>query len=325
MLNLIEYKPFEDKYYNDIKNITETAFELTSFGTDKEIEKGMDGKIAWEMWCKPVITSNKKKYCITAIYNEKAVGYIIYGANSEYSKIINKKIGNIILLAVDKNFQGNRIAQGLLRYIMDIYNRNKVDIVTVGTDLDNLPALITYLKFNFKPILTWATFRFHNKYKIEIKNKFSVEQTLKIKKNILNKINRPNSLLLDNKIPNIKKIKLINYIKNNAYESIKSKKTNAIIIKKENHNIAVATFIKEKILTAILKKNLFRIIDIIFLTSYNEEKIEITKNIIAYLSKEHKAEIIETFVQLNNWELINILERAGFLLNHNAVTLNAEL
>ena len=149
----ITYTQYEDKYYQDLKNITLTSFKLTSFNTDRKIPPDKANQIAWELWCNPVLTSDKNKYCIVALTKDTVVGYIIYGADAEYSKLLNLKIGSIILMAVDIKFQGKyNIAQNLLKYVLDIYNKNQIKVETAGTDLYNLPAVINYINAGFRPV-----------------------------------------------------------------------------------------------------------------------------------------------------------------------------
>jgi len=319
---MVEYKPFEDKFYEDVKNITFNDFELTSFGTDKNIGYKLYGKVAWEMWCKPVIESDKKKYCITAVYNDKAIGYIIYGANAEYGRVLNIKLGNIILLAVDKNFQNKKIATGLVNYVVNMFDVNNVDIITVGTDLDNLPAIKTYLKFGFYPVLSWATFRYYPDEELEVPAGFKIELYPEFGEDIFKIISRPNSLMLDSHISENLKGKLKNSIVKNLKEDIKKGRVETLMVYNKSKAALFATFLKEKSLSRIIGRNIYRIIDIIFFTEKKKIRKKLLQALLNYLAVNRDMQVVEFFVELNKWGMIEILEDAGFRIKHNAVTLH---
>ena len=231
---IINYKIYEEQYFDDLKTITLNSFELTAFNTDRNIPAQKAGEIAWELWCKPTLLSDKKKYCIIATIDDKAIGYLIYGLNAEYSSLLNKRIGYIILTAIDKNYrQKFQIAKNLIKYVINLYKRLKVDMITVGTDLDNLPAVINYINNGFRPILNWSTFRYYFQNMDTILNpEIKINSVNKININIFNKVTRPLSLLIDNQITE--------YQKNKNY----------YLYKKQNQkrcDIQKITFISDKI------------------------------------------------------------------------------
>ncbi|MBU1076149.1 MAG: GNAT family N-acetyltransferase, partial [Spirochaetes bacterium] len=205
----IHYTRYEDKYFDDLKEITLTSFTLTSFNTDKKIPHAKAKQIAWELWCKPVLLSDKKKYCAVALLDEKAIGYIIYGANAFYSKILGIKIGSIILTAVHKKYQGkHKIGQTLLQYVLNIYDKFNIRFITVGTDMDNAPAFLNYIKSQFLPVLFWSTFRFYPEKKIKRTDDVTIIEDPKISEKQLEQFNRPLSFLMDKRVPVSKKKKL---------------------------------------------------------------------------------------------------------------------
>ena len=323
MRNIVIYKPFEDRFYEDIKKITLSTFELTSFGVDPYIGKNYSGKIAWENWCKPVIESSKKRYCIVALYEDKPAGYIIYGINREYSVVINKKIGTIILLAVDKKYRGLHIGEGLIRYVYRIYKNSSVQLITVGTDLDNLPALYNYFKFNFRPVLNWATFRFYFFNRLKMNSSIQIIKVENIPHSFLSHIKRENSLLNDKRIK--EKNKIINYINNSVMQNIRKRKIFLFAIQHKEKIVGFITIKEEITISKILNKRIIRIVDLIFFDNDINYNIKLLKNFLIFLRKNYKAEIIEIFVELNRWNIIELIERAGFILRHNAVTLHSWL
>jgi len=319
----VEYVPYKEEYYNDLKHITLSSFQLTSFNTDRRIISAKAGEIAWGIWCRPVLESDKNQYCIVALVQNKAVGYIIYGADVELSKVLNKKIGTIILIAIDKKFQGQyRIASHLLKYVIDIYHQYKIDIITAGTDLDNLPALINYINSGFKPILFWSTFRYYFENRIKEDKNITIEKIYKISRHDVRHYSRPVSLLLDNRIDKSMRKKLNSYIQKSIISSIK-KKAEVYSVRDKSKNRAVFILIKEPKHSEILGKTLFRINDIIFYQENVIANCRLLNQFMHYLKREiENVSIIEVFIESNNWKMIEILNKAGMLLVHNAVTLH---
>ncbi len=326
---MIKYQIYQDEFYDDLKQITIESFELTSFNTDLSLPKNIGGKVAWELWCKPILRSEKNKYCIVAVSNKKAVGYIIYGADADCSKVINKKIGNIILIAVKKEFRNKyNIAENLVNTVVNIFKKYEFDIITVGTDLDNLPALITYIKLGFRPILSWATFRnYFNAIKDEdTKPKIMAvdKNEKKIIKNFLENISRPTSLLIDRNISELQKKTLLIHIKEKVKEEIQNNKLNLFVIKENKKTGGFFTVIKKEDISQIIGKDFCRINDIIFLHKKEKANIRYINSILQFL-KKNGCEIVEIFVKLNEWLKIKYLCKTGFILVHNAITLHKYL
>lgn len=322
---IIQYKPYEDKYYHDLKKITLSAFKLTSFNTDKQISSNKAKQIAWELWCKPVLKSDKKKYCIIAIKDDKAIGYIIYGVNAEYGKILNLKIGSIILIAIDIKYQGkHKIAQTLLKYVINIYLKYHINVIAVGTDIDNLPALINYIKNGFQPILFWSTYRIYPlNQQFKKNNNIRIKEELKPTDKILKQFHRPVSLLIDNRIKDTLKKKLNQFIRKKIAEDVKKEKIKLFSVACKEDEVAFFTIIKENRISDILGKELYRLNDIVFLKKDNKLNKKILNYFLIYLKNKFKnLYCIEIFVKSNDWELIKLLEKTDFHLIHNAVTLH---
>lgn len=324
----INYKIYEEQYFNDIKIITLISFELTAFNTDRNIPSQKAGEIAWELWCKPVLLSDKKRYCIVATVDNKAVGYLIYGLNAEYSNLLKKRIGYIILTAVNKNYRKKfQIAKNLLKYVINLYKNLKVDIISVGTDLDNLPAVINYINNGFRPILNWSTFRYYFQNIDPILNtEIQIICPNKINIRNFNKITRPLSLLIDNQINSSQKNKLTNYIKNKIKREVLSKKILPFQIRYKNKDKAFITLFYDKALSNILNKQFYRIYDIILLEDNPDFNTELITYFLNYIKNEiPNIDVIEVFTNSNNWTLIEVLTKTNFLLIHNAVTLHHHL
>ena len=225
---------------------------------------------------------------------------------------------------VDKKFQGHyHIAGNLLKYLLDIYKQFKIDVVTAGTDLDNLPALINYIKTDFRPELFWTTFRYYFENRIREDKNITVITTKDIKKHDLKHYTRPVAFLMDNRIDKKLKKKLDSYIQKKILSDIKKDKLQLFDVHDKIKNRAVFTLMKEKRHSEILEKEIYRINDIIFFQKEINTNKKLLNNFLHHLKKEYKEiSIVETFVKSDDWELIETLTKTEFIPIHNAVTLH---
>lgn len=325
---MIEYRIYEDKDYSDLERITLNSFLLTAFHTDNNIPLEKANRIAWEMWCKPVLLSPKNKCCITACVNNKAIGYLIYGINSQWSKIIKQNIGTIILMAVDQEYRSKyQVAPDLLRYVLNTYKELKISIITVGTDLDNLPALISYINTGFKPVLTWTTFRRYYQQQKNISYPgLKIDQTKSINIKICERIHRPVSLFYDHNFSEEQKNNLNRFIKKKVKQEIVSGKLTGYQIKYKHKLVFYITLYHDKLISTILQKGFYRIHDLIILTEDRKLAMEVFNYFLPALKEYHTdLEILEIFSQLNNWPLLELLSRNSFIQIHNAITLHYHL
>ncbi len=321
----IQYTPYEDKYYRELKRITLTTFKLTSFNTDPRLPPDKANKAAWELWCKPVLESDKKKYCIVALIQDNVVGYIIYGADAEYSKLLNIKIGSIILMAIDTRFQReHHIAANLLKYVLDIYTKYQIRMVTAGTDQDNLPAVINYINAGFRPVLFWTTFRYYfGNSRLKEDKDITITEKKKIKIKHLKNYTRPVSFFLDNHFDKHLKRKLDSYIRKKILSDIEKEKLQLFELKYKEKSMALVTVMKEERLSEVLERDIYKINDFIFFQKEIDMNKRLIKSFLHYLKRAYKnISIVETFVKSNDWELIETLIRANFTLVHSAVTLH---
>jgi ribosomal protein S18 acetylase RimI-like enzyme len=318
------YEFYRDEFYNDLKDITLKSFKLTSFDTDYNLNNCFGGKIAWELWLKPALESERKKYCIICRDNNKAVGYLLFGAEASYSKALNKKIGTIILLAIDENYREKfNIAKNIINFSIQFFIEKSFKLITVGTDLNNLPAFITYINLGFRPILFWSTYR--NYFDLKEK-KFDALEIKYLNDNnliefFLENLKRPLSLLIDKKIEN-KEI-LQNFIKEIVKTDIQNKRLNLMGIFDNNECVGFFSFTKRNDISRVLNKNFVTIYDLIFLKE-NYNNLKILDSILIFL-KEIGTEVAEVFIESDDFKLANLLSKVGFQIVHNAVVLHKHL
>ncbi|MDD5066323.1 MAG: GNAT family N-acetyltransferase [bacterium] len=324
----IKYLPYEDRFFEDIRRITLTSFELTAFGTDGRIPREKALEIAWEAWCRPVLVSDKKKYCVMACTPRKAVGFIIYGANAEFSRLLDIKIGSIILMAVEKKYRGRyRIARHLLEYVFNIYKNNKVNLITVGTDQDNLPAVMSYIHSGFEPVLNWSTFRYYFKEDREYEDTDgTLVKTEKADIRFQSLPSRPVPYLCDNKLTRQQKNALLRYIIKKIKLEINGGRLEYYHIRKDSQTAGYLTLMRDKAISEVLRKSFYRINDLVFPGRDEDMNSRLLCSSLSALKKLHPSmDSLEIFIRSNDWPMIHILNHSGFTLVHNAMNLHCHL
>lgn len=324
----IKYQQFENRFFEDLKQMTLGSFDLTSFSTDREMDGEKARLIPWEVWCRPVLLSEKKKYCIVAAAGRKAAGFIIYGAHAEYSRVLGRKAGSIILMAVEKKFRGKyRIAPHLIDHVMNIFRKNRVGLVTVGTDLDNLPALTGYINHGFRPVLSWVTLRRHlGKPEEDTDPSLLLEPARRPPSSDRLFDARPNPYLLDHKLPPAEKRRLKRHCDKSVREEIRHGRLNAYQLVSPEGAGAFVTVKKEEQISGILGKGFYRINDLHFFPAEQEHRVSLMKGMLPLLNGIYPdLGVLEVFVRANDRMLLNILIRSGFNLVHHAVNLHCHL
>ncbi len=310
-----------EKDLKSIKNICEKSFKLTSLNIDKNITKN-----AGEYFFNHYVSIALEKYpgqCFVYEKNKNILGFIIYGVDNSSSIALEKKIGSIILVAVLDKEQDKKIGYNLIKYIIDLFYEMKFDLITVGTDSDNIAALSIYQKLGFKTILNWATLRLSAPYK---KQNPDMDIKLKLEKNkteIENTIDKTS----------FKKTNSYFYDRNIAISKIKNKIKKSISQDAENDTILFyKIYLKNVVIGFIIIRH------DIYLSNHNEcvfQRIEdihvlpklidnnvILRNIIKSILNEHPFDIIEMLVPLNRYNLINTAINENFYFVHSATVLH---
>ena len=219
--------------------------------------------------------------------------------------------------------QDKKIGYNLIKYIIDLFYEMKFDLITVGTDSDNIAALSIYQNLGFKTILNWVTLRLSAPYK---KQNPDMDIKLKLEKNkteIENTIDKTS----------FKKTNSYFYDRNIAISKIKNKIKKSISQDAENDTILFyKIYLKNVVIGFIIIRH------DIYLSNHNEcvfQRIEdihvlpklidnnvILRNIIKSILNEHPFDIIEMLVPLNRYNLINTAINENFYFVHSATVLH---
>ena len=161
MITIRRYQPQD---LLPIEAITRRAFTLTSFDVDPLIPTGVSAEVAWEIWARPILEKNGENACLCAIDEENniLVGFLIYGEHKQFSELIGKKISSIIIMGIDPDRgMGQHIGSQLVSECVKLMEKRDVNLISVGTDLNNYAAIGAYQKNEFRSIMHWGNWRFY--------------------------------------------------------------------------------------------------------------------------------------------------------------------
>lgn len=141
-----------------VEAICRSAFRLTSFHTDPSFPRDAAETAVWDLYARPALERGTPP-CLVAEDDGQVSGFLVYGGYGVLSRELGQRMANIVLVAVDPSLQGKGIGKALVTSVMERFRNRGTGLVTVGTDAGNVPALRTYDRTGFVPVLDWTTWR----------------------------------------------------------------------------------------------------------------------------------------------------------------------
>ncbi|URA10703.1 GNAT family N-acetyltransferase [Thermospira aquatica] len=263
-----------------------------------------------------------------ATESQKILGFIAFHPLSPISEHAGKRIANILLLVVRPENQNQGIGGSLVDRALSHLSNLQVDIVTVGTDLYNIPALQVYTSRGFYPRLVWHIFRY---YDLLPKDKKELpSQTTSLSANIrplsLNEIqpfeesfSRPLSLLRDKYVH---KSSLRKYLIEKWKSQINQAKLFCLGYCINDRPIALITIQQDTLSEQTLKteKPVYRILDVLTLPS---TELSILRSLLQEMTVRFSASLLEIWIDATENLLIQTIEDAGFRLAYSGINLHA--
>ncbi len=321
----MEIKLASKKELNEILNLCK-EFESSPFTFDYDfINLANDRKIN-PIFAEKLLSSS---YSITLYVkeSEKIIGFITITLNPTISHIINKKIGNITLLVVKKEFRNKGYSKILIENGLNMLKKYGVTLVTVSTDIYNIPAIRSYENCGFNFQMGWHIFRhfINEKSNGKISEKIEPLENPKILNKFFFDFDRPFSLLKDK---NLNRDLIKEYLFNNLITNIIKGKIKALSLKKEKKIIGVLTYQYDEIsrLSISREEKVIKILDIMSITDDIKEKESIISAFLTDIKERcFDSIIIEMWVSSENQTLIKNLERNDFQLSYSGIHLHKKL
>lgn len=130
-----------------LKQIASKSFFYDRFHCDSAISKKKSDQLH-AMWVENDCRDRADKIFV-AEKNNKQIGFITLSISHLRSNNFCEAIGNIGLVAVSRNARGENIGKNLVKKSIKWFS-NRVDAVTVGTQINNYPAMLLYQSLGFR-------------------------------------------------------------------------------------------------------------------------------------------------------------------------------
>jgi ribosomal protein S18 acetylase RimI-like enzyme len=314
-------RKYEDKDYERIRQLALSSFCLDSFHTDPFFSKEEADRIIWEIWTMPALDPERNR-CFVAEHEGIVTGFLLFGGMKELGQIYGRKIGTIIILAVDEKYRKSpkKFGTSLVRFMTGFFQKADVGIITVGTDTANVPALKCYSSCGFQPVLYWSTYRHYAQHLIPLEGNLKVLENNRPESLMVEKyFQRPVSFLNDPNLAEDFRIKVRSHYTAGILEGIGSSGLLSLEICESGSTLGYAVFQEEEAISRISGKKIWRLNDLLAGPQNRETCL---KHALKYIVEEKGAKLVECFCETGRKDMISDLEAVGFAKTHDAVTLH---
>lgn len=253
--------------------------------------------------------------------DEDIRGYISFSYNPGLSAPTGYKIANILLLVVHPQYQGRGLGRFMVRSALDYLRTLKIDLVMVGTDLYNIPAINCYEQNGFQCRMSWHIFRYKmtpgsGKYSDSVDAVDGVHLD-----DFYDAFERPLSLLRENKIQSEPlRRDIFNRLKN----KIEQNSAQLLGLYRNDRIQGVLVYQKDLLSqkSLSLQQPVYRISDLM-VENLPDEQDEIMQEMLSdIIIRMGQYAFIEYWVESTQIEKIHALEKAGFQLSYTGLNLH---
>jgi len=310
---------YEDRDFERVRQIALSSFCLDSFHKDPFFTREAADRIIWEIWTMPACDGSRNR-CFVTEYEGIVTGFLLFGGMKELGRLYGRKIGTIIILAVDEKYRNStqKYGSSLVRFMAGFFQKAGAGIITVGTDADNIPALKCYVSSGFQPVLRWSIFRHYSQDVISREEPLQVIEDRPEKSLIDKYFNRPVSFLSDPELTEDFRLKVRNYYLSNLADEIGSGGLLSLQVPGSGYVI----FQEEKAVSEISGKKIWRMNDLL---AQPENRKVCLNQALRYLAEKKGAQLVECFTETGDKTMISALEACGFRKVHDAVTLHHKI
>jgi GNAT superfamily N-acetyltransferase len=330
---MIEIDFFRNEDYETLALLTKRSFALSAYTVDRHLPRALYGEVFFQTVATRALRENSNA-CLVARRKGVPLGYIIYGVDIELSKKFGYTLATIILFCVDEASHGQGVGRRLLLRAIDLLKSRGVDLLTVGTDANNLPALTLYQRAGFVTRLTWGAWRLYPDFpSLPVRSPFRVaqwsgeEQALQLCRHV----DRPISYFRDSNIPLRGLVHLRKELASKVQQHLRQRQSSAytaygdgfwgeravgLLVWEEDGSI-------EKFFNSeALEKRVYRISDIFIPRTLRGQGIA-TQLVKTFCSAAlHRSHFIETWIAQDDWAMANVLVKNAFRPAHFATVLH---
>ncbi len=301
---------------SDLPRLLEISlqFDTSPFSFDSEFRTLSD---YYEPYFAREMLTKKATTTLVAESENEVEGFISVAINNVAGATLGQKTATVLLLVVNQEQRNQGIAKRLVTSALKLLRNNGVELVTVGTDLYNYPALHVYESLGFRMQMGWHIYRYYaHRQSIQVRMEENVDiaqpRFLELFKN---DFDRPVSLLRD---PKLRVEGLRNLLFENLYRSLMKGNTFGLMWKQNLQPEAMILYQHDQLAlsTLGLGHGIYRVLD-----NWGpcELRIRMFHDLIARL-RDFK--LLEYWVRAENTSSIRSAEDAGLRLSYSGVSLH---
>lgn len=141
-----------------IKAIARSSYVYDRFHSDPYIPKAVADELH-AVWLENSCLGKAADAVIVAADNGRVLGYVTCKIDRQTTKYLGLTIGTIVLVATAAEARGRGVAKAVTYAALDWFRDQGVDIVEVGTQLRNIPALRLYEGCGFRLVASSLSLR----------------------------------------------------------------------------------------------------------------------------------------------------------------------
>jgi ribosomal protein S18 acetylase RimI-like enzyme len=141
--------------FEEIKKIARDSFLKDRFHSDTRFDR-QSADDFHEKWVENSLLGKVADEVIVAEVDGVPVGFTTIRRNKEISRKIGLQSGSMILSAVDRKQRGKSIYKHMIAGGLKWF-KSSVDVVDLGTQVDNLPVQRAWCGLGFKPVMYMVT------------------------------------------------------------------------------------------------------------------------------------------------------------------------
>jgi ribosomal protein S18 acetylase RimI-like enzyme len=297
-------------------------FETSPFAVDprfRELSPRFEPVFATEM------LQAASAFTLVAEEKGRVAGFATVGMNPAISGPARRKVGTILLLAVHRELRGRGIGSALASKGLAWLRSQGAELVTVGTDLTNLPAVAVYENLGFRLKSSWHIFRCYEPAEGISSGQSSFVDTARLSTldPFLERFDRPVSLLRDSRV-DTESVRA--YLEDGFRRQLAKEETVSLQYFEAKRPVALVSAAKDLIAmrTLALERNIYRISDLIVLPGAASKKAGV-ELLLDLRRRLFDTALLEMWVPGDRADLVSDLSAAGFGLCYTGLSFHLAL
>ena len=255
-------------------------------------------------------------------FDKEIAGFITISTNPLISGAAKKKIGSILLLVLDEKYREQGLSRLLIQKGLALLQNMEVFLVTVGTDLYNVPAIRAYESQDFRFAMSWHIFRYFPGQPLSADPDQLVAASAATVRQFIPFFRRPISLLREK---SLKTEALKSYLSDLLVQSIERGTAHALGYRINENAEGLIIYRQDEMSRNSLQteQNIIRISDVLF-PPENASGLE-SRLMSGLISKLNGSSVLEIWIEAENSRLIKAAEETGFRLSYSGVSLHRQI